>query len=355
MSRVRDLASILTASSSIATDTEVSAVSAQIPSQVAGKNLILNGGFDIWQRGTSVPFGAVSGRGADRWVIVRAGWSGGATMSRQASGLTGIQYCARVQRDSGNTGTGYIAITQTLEVVNCIPYQGRVVTFSFYARAGANYSNNGTNSLTYGLYTGTGAEQNLTDFGFTGQVASIFGGAALTTSWQRFSYTATLGSSITQIGAAFSCDVPVGTAGANDYFEITGVQVEATSAATPFNRLGGSIQGELTACQRYFQTSFPFGTAPANNVAPGMIFVQIPSNGMSNAVMFPVPMRATPSFATYNPYDNNSSWRIAFSATNVTPTVNHMGNLGIYTGTTSGHDSTVARAVHGNWAASAEL
>jgi hypothetical protein len=278
----------------MATDTEVSAVSAQIPANVAGKNLILNGGFDIWQRGTSVPFGAVSGRGADRWVIVRAGWSGGATMSRQSSGLTGIQYCARVQRDSGNTGTGYIAITQTLEVVNCIPYQGKVVTFSFYARAGANYSNNGTNSLTYGLYTGTGAEQNLTDFGFTGQVASIFGGAALTTSWQRFSYTATLGSSITQIGAAFSCDVPVGTAGANDYFEITGVQVEATSAATPFNRLGGSIQGELAACQRYYWRTSTGGTYKGFGF--GMGFSTTQARCM---IQFPQTMRTTPAGVEY--------------------------------------------------------
>jgi hypothetical protein len=327
----------------------------QSNNQLANKNLILNSAFDIWQRGTSVAFGAVSGRGADRWVIVRSGWSGGATMSRQLSGIEGVQYCARVQRDSGNTSTAYIAITQTLESVNCIPYQGKRFTYSFWARAGANYSNNGTAGLTFGVYSGTGSDQNLTDFGFTGQAAVMFGSANITTSWQKFTYTSTFPANITQIGVAFAYDVPVGTAGANDYFEVTGVQLEMGSVATLFNRQNPSFQSELQACQRYFQSSFATGTAPANNIATGMIFAQLPGNGMSHGFMFPVPMRVTPSFTTYNPYANNSNWRIAFSATDVTPTVNHMGNLGIYTGTTTGYHATVAQAVHGHWAASAEL
>ena len=65
MSRVRDIANILSGgSSAIATDAEItSAVSAQ---SMAGKNLVINGAFDIWQRATSTSHGSGIFV-ADRW------------------------------------------------------------------------------------------------------------------------------------------------------------------------------------------------------------------------------------------------------------------------------------------------
>jgi hypothetical protein len=237
-------------------------------SRSAGKNAIINGGLDVWQRGTSLAISnGTTTYLADRWAAYRG--ATGATVSRQTTSdttnLPTIQYCARVQRDSGNTSTSGISYFNIFESVNSIPFAGQTVTFSFYARKGANYSQ-ASSGLTVVLKTGTGTDQNVYS-GFTGAVNPVLQTATLTTTWQRFTYTATLASSITQIATGFEF-APVGTAGAADYFEVTGAQLELGSVATTFSRAQGTIQGELAACQRYFQeVQFASGVATASTAA----------------------------------------------------------------------------------------
>lgn len=226
-------------------------------SVAGGKNRVVNGGFDWWQRGTSLAISnAATTYLADRWAAYRP--ATGSTVSRQTTSdttnLPTIQYCARVQRDSGNTSTSLISYYNMFESINSIPYAGQTVTFSFYARRGANYSA-ASNGLLVVLKTGTGTDQNVYS-GFTGATNAVLQTATLTTTWQRFTYTATLASSITQIATGFEF-TPVGTAGAADYFEVTGVQLELGSTATTFSRAGGTIQGELAACQRYYYRVSP--------------------------------------------------------------------------------------------------
>jgi hypothetical protein len=219
----------------------------------AGKNAVINGGFDIWQRGTTSAGSASSPYTADRWQLSRSGDSG-ATVTRQVTGdttnLPFIQYSARIQRNSGNTSLNLIYFSETLETVNSIPYAGRTITLSFYAKKGANFSAAASDIQTV-ISSGTGTDQNIVS-GFTGQTNVITGVQTLTTTWQRFTLTGTVASTATQLAIIFYYG-PSGTAGANDWFEITGVQLEVGSVATPFSRAGGTIQGELAACQRYFQ------------------------------------------------------------------------------------------------------
>jgi hypothetical protein len=214
-------------------------------------NPFLNSAMQVWQRGTSFALAAsTSTYTADRWKCRRN--ATGATISRQATNdttnLPFIQYALRAQRDSGNATTDLIQVTQSFENVNSIPYAGKTLTISFYARAGANYSAS-SNGLVINLRSGTSNDGDIIVNTFGNVIANQT--ATLTTTWQRFSYTGTMVATDTQIGLQVY-SVPTCTAGANDWFEITGIQLEVGSVATPFKTYAATIQGELAACQRYY-------------------------------------------------------------------------------------------------------
>lgn len=265
------------------------------------RNAIINGAFDIWQRGTSFAAPTNNTYTADRWAWQSASVAS-KTVSRQASGLTGIQYSIRVARDSGNTNTASNYIGYSMESADSYRFAGQTVTFSFYARAGANYSPT-SSLLGFRLASGTGTDQNLLTGGYTGNVNVLDSTQAITTTWTRYSFTASVGSTATELGLFFY-STPTGTAGANDWFEVTGVQVEVGSQVSPFIRAGGgTLQGELAACQRYYEKSYDQATAPATaNIAAGLCMFSITSTVQAakyGFVKFAVTKRVAPTVTVY--------------------------------------------------------
>jgi hypothetical protein len=259
----------------------------------SASNPVINSAMQNWQRGTSISITASSnGYSTDRWNTY-TGANQAITISRQTTSdttnLPFIQYAARYQRNSGQTGTGALTFAQTFESVNSIPFAGKTVTMSFYARAGANYSA-ASSALSAILATGTGTDQNYFS-GLTGATNAILQTATLTTTWQRFTYSATLATTATQMVTAFQF-TPVGTASTNDYFEVTGVQVDIGSVALPFRTYAATIQGELAACQRYYFriTGDPSANAP--------VFGTGSASGTGNVLCYtkhPVTMRVEPT------------------------------------------------------------
>jgi len=266
-------------------------------SAFAGKNAVINGGMDIWQRGTSFsnPNSNISAYCADRWQYYRGGFNTNISASQQSPSLTGFQYNARIQRTATDTGTSGMFLAYALETKDSLRFAGQPVTLSFYARAGANFSSSGAGLFAQIIY-GTGTDQSNAT-GLTGATAvnsNTFtlitnGTGGIMNGWQRFTVTGTVPSSATEVAFTFTY-TPTGTAGANDYFEITGVQLELGSTATTFSRAGGSIGGELALCQRYYyrqtaQTTYSlFGS--------GIAFSTTAVNGY---IKLPVTMRTAPA------------------------------------------------------------
>ena len=291
-------------------------------------NPVLNSAMQVWQRGTSISLAASTaysaGFVADRYQT-GTGANQACTISRQATGdstnLPFIQYALRYQRNSGQTGIGSLYIVQSFESVNSIPFAGKTITFSFYARAGANFSST-SNLLNVYLRSGTGTDQNVITAGYTGQADVVASTATLTTTWQRFTYTGSVASTATELGFLIGF-TPTGTAGANDYYEITGLQIDIGSVALPFRTYAGTIQGELAACQRYYWRS----TGGAAYSVFGGNCSAWSTVDLLGGFNLPVTMRTNPTSVEYSSLiasdgvNNNSVGTLTFSSAYSSPNV----------------------------------
>ena len=254
---------------------------------IAGRNVLINGAMNVWQRGTTsgtLGVGGGSYVGPDRWWFYNNAFT--TTISRQTCGSTlpQFQYCARIQRTSGQTATTASVFISPQETINSVRFAGKNVTLSFYARASSGASR--ATLMDMSLITGTGIDQsNLGAGAYTGSTQVAYINPTLTTSWQRFSVTGTFASTVTEFCVQIGF-IPTGTAGASDYFEITGIQVEEGSVATPFEF--EDYQVTLAKCQRYYCKTGTSGSYIANGLAYST------TQGIVR-VNFPVSMRVAPS------------------------------------------------------------
>lgn len=91
-------------------------------------------------------------------------------------------------------------------------------------------------------------------------------------------------------------------------FDVTGVQVESGSVATPYEFR--PFTTEMLLCQRYFVSSYIYGTAAGAASSSNGSFRLVgndPSNALFMTSRWPVPMRGTPSVIIYQPLTGTAS------------------------------------------------
>jgi hypothetical protein len=276
----------------------VTPAQAQILSGQAGpnfKNLIDNGNFNIYQRGTAL-VGSITTAAlyhADRWAAY-SGTATTATLSNATLGLPAapaptFTNAEQLQRNGGAAGILPTCLVQEIPTSDITPLAGQPVTLSFWALAGANFSaaNSVLNPI---LTTGTGTDEGLATLitGFTGAATPISASQVITTGWQRYAWTGTIATTATEAAVQF-CYTPVGTAGTNDYFRVTGVQLEQGTVATNFEWRPAGI--ELAKVQRYFYQITESKTALNSRAICAMSTTSI----ANCLVQFPVTMRVAPT------------------------------------------------------------
>ena len=260
-----------------------------VPPIVAGKNAIINGGMDWFQRSTSVtiPNTTPGYYAPDRFLFYS---NGGSTTLSRVAGTAGITYATQVATTSGNT---QINIENRLEYQSAQLLMGKTVTFSFYV--------NVATTSGVGIAVGDYYPSSLDNWGSVtfAQKGTVSAGQLSAGNWVRQSITFTADSNT--IGLGFYLTIT--GLGANT-LQITGLQVEIGSVATPFSRAGGTLSGELAACQRYYWRAGgdsvyqPYAVGAAQSTTTAQFSVQNP-----------VPMRIAPT-------------SIDFSTVAVTDTIN---------------------------------
>lgn len=204
------------------------------------RNALVGGDFgtNLWQRGTtSASITTAALYGPDRWAGL-SGTSTAFTVIKEtgAADITaGYAASARVQRTSGQTGILPVCIAQALTSANSTRLQGQKVEFVFHALAGANFS--AANSvITASIQYGTGSDQSAATLlaGTWTTQAAISGTLNISSTWSRYSVVGTVPASAAQVGVEI-CYTPVGTAGANDWFEFTGAQLDVNPNAVALN------------------------------------------------------------------------------------------------------------------------
>ena len=269
----------------------------------AAKNKIINGDFGINQRN----FTSNTANGTfnfDRFYQTNGG-SGTLTTTPQTftagtapvAGYEATNF-VRCITATGTTTTTYALLTQKIEDVRT--FAGQTVTVSFWAKAAS-----GTPKLSVEL------QQEFGTGGSTAVNAPASAAFTLSTSWVRYSTTIALASiSGKTIGTGSSVFCNVWFSAGSDFntransigvqngtFDTWGWQVEAASTASPFQTATGTKQGELAACQRYYNRYTPgtsaYGMLSSAGVATSTTLVRA-------TFALPVEMRVAPTAVDYS-------------------------------------------------------
>lgn len=203
------------------------------------RNLVINGGFDVWQRGTTVTKTSNTYQNftSDRWSAYFAG-----TYTQQQTTLPNGDYVNYFRGVLGTTAANRININHFIENGNSI-LSGKYITVSFWLKASVidsqvNVKIQTTSGSTFSSYT---------------LIANKYIETSL--DWKKYEITLKCNNDIANIGGRphglLEIDGVDGSWANGTTFEIAQVQLELGKVATPFEHR--SYGEEVALCQRYFE------------------------------------------------------------------------------------------------------
>ena len=240
--------------------------------QLGGRNKLINGAMEIFQRGTSFTNSSAA-YNADRWSVDNNAGGGG----QSTDAPDGFTYSLKIDPSSGNA-----ALRQAIELPAAgeggVFRSGQKFTVSFYVK-----SDNAGEAINIFAASGTSVSAPTTE-----QVSAQTIGTT-TTSWVRHIFTFTSNN----VGGSDTCYniVPFVVSPSGDTYW-TGFQLEEGSQASPFEHEPVGVT--LSKCHRYtfvHQTDSDYDWAALSG------YCNTTTNALS-FYQFPVRMRASPTLTT---------------------------------------------------------
>ncbi|MFT8350091.1 hypothetical protein [Clostridium saccharoperbutylacetonicum] len=272
--------------------------------QLGNVNLLINGDFKIWQRGSNT-FTADGSKmyTADRWGFFRSGWATGAICS-QFDGGNGYEYLIR-HTNNIDTAT---AVQQIIDIPLTHSLKGKKLTLSFKARTGLNVTDTIV-SAQIGAYKADSVGMgNGFKYYLNGENLVL---KTVNSSNQKYIFTTDISApcDADYLTVVILCYVHGTTS--EHYIALSEVKLEIGTIATPF--LSRTYEEELAMCQRYYQNY-------SNAIFNGQVLGQ--NNAMDSNINFRVRMRKTPTITVYNAIDNTpnllSCWDTSKSTATIT-------------------------------------
>jgi hypothetical protein len=277
------------------------------------RNRIINGGMVIDQRnaGASQTVTTAGAYTVDRFFVQP---SGASVTTQRVAGSGQYQNALRI---TGAASVTQCFVQQKIEALNSYDLAGQTVTVTIRA------SSSTLTSLTCYVERATAGTDNWATFA-TDKTQSL----TITSTPTDYTFQATLSASATN-GIRFIFATGAFTSGTLD---ITGVQLEAGSVATPFERRPYGT--ELALCQRYYQKSYSQTVVPATVTFVGAVqwgSTSTNANANYQPIRFPVVMRAAPTVTLYSPATGTSGRvRNFITSTDLTASCFDAGDAGTF-------------------------
>lgn len=340
-----------------------------VDSQPSFRNLLINGDMQIAQRGTSLA-SITSGSNyiVDRFKF-QVNTQGTWTMSQETDAPSGSGFNKSLKilcttADSSPAAGDYVLLNQTLEGQNLQQIRkgtpsAQPLSLTFWVKSNVtgtyilemrDQDNTRQVSQSYTISTsGTWEKKSiLIPADSIGALDNDNNLSLFPIWWLGAGSNFTSGTLATTWATGTDANKAVGqtnlASATNNYWQITGVQLEVGPIATPFEFK--PIDVELTQCKRYYEKSYNQGVNPGTSTTVGSIRFRAPSSSVEIGVPFSITKRAAPTVTLYSTTGASGNIRDLSTSTNGAATTDTVGDSWFFATKTTGGTAGNSYAFH---------